>query len=59
VHADKDLALRLAVASSRPGATQMLLEHGADWRELRGNFGGPELREVFSHHGADTTAAML
>jgi Ankyrin repeats (3 copies) len=59
VHIDQNLALRLAVASSRPKAVQVLLEAGANWRELNGNFGGPELRGIFSRHAADATSELL
>jgi hypothetical protein len=59
VHTDHNLALRLAVASSCPGAVQVLLQAGANWRELNGNFGGPELRGIFSRHDAEATSELL
>jgi len=59
VHLEKNLALRLAVASSRPTTVRILLQAGANWRDLNGNFGGPELRGIFSQHAAEAAAELL
>jgi len=59
VHADRELALRLAVASCRPNAVAILLARGANWRELGREFGTPEVRAIIAQHAAEATATML
>jgi hypothetical protein len=50
LHADQELALRLAVANGQLTTIRYLFEDGADWRQLHGQFGGPDARKAFAGH---------